>query len=96
MIAPPSGAAHLRSEFSGTDPLARNLPQSRRILRGTHMPERNDTEAARTSHEETHDEMQECIEECLNCHAVCTMTAQYCMTEGGEHAERRLVTMRFR
>ena len=41
--------------------------------------------------EQTHDEMQECIEECLNCHAVCTMTAQYCMTEGGEHADVNMI-----
>ena len=42
-------------------------------------------------HEEEHDELQRCIEECLNCHAVCTMTAQYCMTEGGEHADVNMI-----
>src|SRR5690242_20665979 len=42
-------------------------------------------------HDEEHDELQHCIEECLNCHAVCTMTAQYCLTEGGEHADVNLI-----
>src|SRR5678815_912449 len=42
-------------------------------------------------HDEGHDELQHCIEECLNCHAVCTMTAQYCLTEGGEHADVNLI-----
>jgi hypothetical protein len=42
-------------------------------------------------HEESHDELQHCIEECLNCHAVCTMTAQYCLTEGGEHADVNMI-----
>src|SRR5678809_1313370 len=39
-------------------------------------------------HDEGHDELQHCIEECLNCHAVCTMTVQYCLAEGGEHADQ--------
>src|SRR4026207_1082994 len=42
-------------------------------------------------HDEGHDELQHCIEECLNCHAVCTMTAQYCLTEGGEDAGRHSI-----
>ena len=37
--------------------------------------------------EHTHDEMDACIEACLQCHVVCTMTAQYCLTQGGAHAE---------
>jgi hypothetical protein len=43
------------------------------------------------SHQETHDAMQECIEECLNCHAVCTMTLQHCIATGGEHTEVNLI-----
>ena len=43
------------------------------------------------SDEQTHDEMQECIEECLNCHAVCTMTLQHCMASGGDITEVNLV-----
>jgi len=39
----------------------------------------------------THDEMQECIEECLNCHAVCTMTLQHCIAIGGDHTEVNLI-----
>jgi len=30
-----------------------------------------------------HDSMHDCIEKCLNCHAACTMTVQYVLTEGG-------------
>jgi len=41
--------------------------------------------------QQTHDEMQECIEECLNCHAVCTMTMQHCIASGGEHTEVNLI-----
>ncbi len=37
-------------------------------------------------HEHEHDEMDECIENCLQCHVICTMTAQYCLSQGGEHA----------
>jgi len=43
------------------------------------------------SHQHTHDAMQECIEECLNCHAVCTMTLQHCIATGGEHTEVNLI-----
>lgn len=42
-------------------------------------------------HEHAHDEMQECIEECLQCYAVCTMTAQHCLVKGGEHGDVNLV-----
>lgn len=32
-------------------------------------------------------EMQECIEACTNCAAVCLETATYCLEKGGKHAE---------
>jgi len=38
-----------------------------------------------------HDHVQQCIEECLNCYAACTMTAQYAIGEGGEKADPALV-----
>jgi hypothetical protein len=38
-----------------------------------------------------HDVMQECIEECLNCHAVCTMTAQHALVKGGDYADVNVV-----
>jgi hypothetical protein len=41
--------------------------------------------------EHEHDMLQECIEDCLNCHAACTMTAQYALGEGGAHADVNLV-----
>ena len=46
------------------------------------MADHNDSDVA-GAHEQTHDDMQECIEECLNCHAVCTMTLQHCIASGG-------------
>src|SRR5512133_1858890 len=32
-------------------------------------------------------DMQECIQNCLDCHAICTETATYCLQMGGRHAE---------
>jgi hypothetical protein len=32
-------------------------------------------------------EMQECIQNCLDCHAICVETATYCVQMGGKHAE---------
>ncbi|MEO6879082.1 MAG: four-helix bundle copper-binding protein [Gemmatimonadaceae bacterium] len=43
------------------------------------------------ANEDAHDEMQECIEECLNCHAVCTMTLQHCIASGGDITELNLI-----
>ena len=41
----------------------------------------------RHDHDHEHDEMDECIETCLQCHVICTMTAQYCLAQGGELAD---------
>lgn len=32
-------------------------------------------------------EMQQCIDECLNCYSICVQTAQHCLEMGGKHAE---------
>jgi hypothetical protein len=32
-------------------------------------------------------EMQECIQNCSNCHSVCLQTVTYCLSMGGMHAE---------
>lgn len=32
-------------------------------------------------------EMQHCIQECTNCHTVCTQTVNYCLEQGGKHAQ---------
>ena len=32
-------------------------------------------------------QMRECIENCTQCHSVCTETAQHCLQMGGKHAE---------
>ena len=43
-----------------------------------------------SGHEHTHehegDAMDTCIEACLQCHVVCTLTIQHCISQGGEHA----------
>ena len=62
-------------------PLNKRIPQAR----STHGLEISSDD------EQTHDDMQECIEECLNCHAVCTMTLQHCIASGGDRTEVNLV-----
>lgn len=32
-------------------------------------------------------EMQECIDNCMRCHAVCLETITHCLQKGGKHAE---------
>jgi hypothetical protein len=32
-------------------------------------------------------EMQECIDECLRCHAICLQTVSHCLELGGRHAD---------
>lgn len=34
-----------------------------------------------------HQEMTECQQNCQQCHAICTETAQHCLQKGGKHAE---------
>ncbi|HEY0972346.1 MAG TPA: four-helix bundle copper-binding protein [Gemmatimonadales bacterium] len=50
------------------------------------MPPDQTPHAEQSSEHEVHDRMDECIEACLQGHVVCTMTAQYALTQGGEHA----------
>ena len=33
------------------------------------------------------EEMKNCINECLNCHAICLETISHCLKMGGKHAE---------
>jgi hypothetical protein len=37
-------------------------------------------------HTQMSQEMQDCISNCLNCHAVCLETINHCLQMGGEHA----------
>ena len=37
-------------------------------------------------------EMQQCIQECLNCHSTCLQTVTYCLQQGGRHAEAGHIT----
>ena len=32
-------------------------------------------------------EMQECIANCTECHAICLAAIQHCLQQGGKHAE---------
>ncbi len=32
-------------------------------------------------------EMQQCIQNCLDCHSICLNTVTYCLQKGGRHAE---------
>ena len=50
------------------------------------MPQDQTPTPQESSEHEGHDRMDECIEACLQCHVVCTMTAQYALAPGGEHA----------
>lgn len=38
-------------------------------------------------------EMRECIQNCQECHSVCTETTAYCLEKGGRHAEANHVTL---
>ena len=31
-------------------------------------------------------EMQQCIQNCLDCHSICLNTVNYCLQQGGDHA----------
>jgi hypothetical protein len=39
------------------------------------------------SHQAMSADMQRCIRECMNCHAVCLETVTHCLEVGGKHAE---------
>ncbi|MCG3163149.1 MAG: putative cysteine-rich protein YhjQ [Acidobacteria bacterium] len=37
--------------------------------------------------------LQQCIQECLDCHKICLETLSYCLQKGGQHAEVRRVSV---
>ena len=37
--------------------------------------------------------MQQCIQECLNCHSVCLETVTYCLEQGGMQADARHIRL---
>ncbi|GLC28157.1 four-helix bundle copper-binding protein [Roseisolibacter agri] len=41
------------------------------------------------SHTTMSRDMEQCIQECLNCYSVCTVTAGHCLDLGGPHASRQ-------
>jgi hypothetical protein len=38
-------------------------------------------------------EVQQCIENCLNCHRACEQLLPYCLEKGGMHAERKHIEL---
>ncbi|HSH80069.1 MAG TPA: four-helix bundle copper-binding protein [Herpetosiphonaceae bacterium] len=38
-------------------------------------------------------QMQQCIQNCLDCHSICLATVAYCLQMGGMHAEASHITM---
>lgn len=41
--------------------------------------------SVQTTHRKS--DMQQCIDNCLDCHAICLETIPYCLSTGGDHAE---------
>jgi hypothetical protein len=46
-----------------------------------------------TTREHESERMQECIDNCSNCHAACLETVIYCLQKGGHHAEESHVRL---
>jgi len=44
---------------------------------------------AHASHSMMSKDVEQCIQECLNCYSMCTATAAYCLDMGGKHASRQ-------
>ncbi len=42
---------------------------------------------------QTSGSMQQCIDECLNCHSICLETVAHCLQQGGKHAEARHIRL---
>lgn len=38
-------------------------------------------------------DIQQCIDECLNCHRICLETVQHCLQKGGEHAKPEQIVL---
>jgi hypothetical protein len=43
-------------------------------------------------HHQMSGEMQQCITNCLDCHAICVQTIGHCLEMGGEHASKGHIT----
>ncbi len=44
-------------------------------------------------HHMSNQAMQQCIQECLDCHSICLQTVQHCLELGGKNAESHHITM---
>lgn len=38
-------------------------------------------------------DMQQCIQECLNCHSICLQTVSHCLQMGGKHADPQHIAL---
>jgi hypothetical protein len=38
-------------------------------------------------------DMEQCVQECLNCYSVCTATIQHCLQMGGKHADAKHINI---
>ena len=38
-------------------------------------------------------DVRDCIDTCMECHSICTETAYYCLTQGGQHADAKHVRL---
>jgi len=43
--------------------------------------------------EEMDDTMKECKKACMHCYKMCTKTSQYCLEQGGDHADVEHITL---
>jgi hypothetical protein len=43
--------------------------------------------------EKVNHNIEDCIENCVDCHRVCLETIQYCLRMGGEHAEEKHIRL---
>ena len=67
-------------------------PVTRLTARGGarhHHEDPFDPETPMAHHTATHPspEMLQCVDECLDCYAICESTMRYCVESGGKHAE---------
>lgn len=51
------------------------------------------TMPAMAGHTMSSAEMQQCIQDCLNCHSICVATVAHCLQMGGPHAEAQHIRL---
>ena len=51
------------------------------------------TEEVQMQHHQMSQEMRECVDHCLRCHAICLETITHCLAMGGEHASPQHIVL---